>query len=43
MLRIALRLHRTAWLSMSALGAIYGALQAVTFPLVVGHSPLDRR
>ncbi len=42
MLRIALRLHRTAWLSMSALGAIYGALQAVTFPLVVGHSPLDR-
>src|SRR5216684_3195529 len=42
MLRIALRLHRTAWVSMSALGAIYGALQAVTFPLVVGPSPLDR-
>jgi ABC-2 type transport system permease protein len=42
MLRIALRLHRTAWLSMSALGAIYGALQAVTFPLIVGHSALDR-
>jgi ABC-2 type transport system permease protein len=42
MLRIALRLHRTAWLSMSALGAFYGALQAITYPLVVGSSLLDR-
>ncbi len=42
MLRIALRLHRTAWLSMTALGAIYGALQAISFPLIVGHSPVDR-
>ena len=42
MLRIALRLHRTAWLSMTALGAIYGALQAISFPLIVGPSPLDR-
>jgi ABC-2 type transport system permease protein len=42
MLRIALRLHRTAWLSMTALGAIYGAGQAISFPLIVGSSPLDR-
>lgn len=42
MLRIALRLHRTAWLSMTALGAMYGALQSISFPVVVGHSPLAR-
>lgn len=42
MLRIALRLHRTAWLSMTALGALYGAGQAISFPLIVGSSPVAR-
>jgi ABC-2 type transport system permease protein len=42
MLRIALRLHRTAWLSLSALGAVYGAGQALSFPAIVGPSLVAR-
>jgi len=42
MLRLALRLHRTAWIWMAGLGALYGALQSISFPAVAGTSAAAR-
>lgn len=42
MLRLALRLHRTAWVSMAGLGAFYGAVVTLSYPAVVGTSPIGR-
>ncbi len=42
MLRLALRLHRSAWVSLAGLGAVFGVIIALSFPAIVGPSPAAR-